>query len=123
MIGQTIKDTYQVYEDVGQGAAATVYMARDLSRNRVVALKAIHPHLTKEGRFLERFRLEAELLSKVKSPHIVQIYDFGKEDDVNYIVMEYLEGKTLSDIIQERGPLDVSEVLCITRQIAECLGA
>ena len=123
LIGQTIKDTYQVYEEIGQGAAATVYMARDLSRNRVVALKAIHPHLTKEGRFLERFRLEAELLSKVKSPHIVQIYDFGKEDDVNYIVMEYLEGKTLSNIIQERGPLDVSKVLYITRQIAECLSA
>ena len=121
LIGQTIKDTYQVYEDVGQGAAATVYMARDLSRNRVVALKAIHPHLTKEGRFLERFKLEAELLSQITSPHIVQIYDFGKEDDVNYIVMEYLEGKTLSNIIQERGPLDVSEALHITHQIAECL--
>jgi len=122
LIGETIKGTYQICEKIGQGDAATVYLARDLAQDRDVALKVIHPHLAGEGRFLERFHLEAELLSQVRSDHVVQIYDYGKENDINYIVMEYVQGEALSDSIKRTGPLDVPAALRITRQIVECLG-
>ncbi len=119
--GQNIKGLYQVYEKVGQGAAATVYLARDLSRNRLVAVKAIHPHLSKEGQFLDRFRREAELLRQLTSPYVVQIYDYGMEGDISYIVMEYVQGKTLSQILEDTDYLEVRQALDIARQVAQCL--
>ncbi len=124
MIGKTIKGRYKIYDEVGEGAAGSVYLARDQKEARIVAVKVVHPHLIKDGQFIERFQREADILAELKefeSPHIARIYEFGEEDDLVYIVTEFVEGRTLAEILAARGTLEVDEALIVTRQVAECL--
>jgi serine/threonine protein kinase len=124
MIGKTIKGRYKIYDEVGEGAAGSVYLARDQEEARIVAVKVVHRHLTKDGQFMERFQREASILAELKefeSPHIVRLYDFGEEDGMVYIVTEFVEGRTLAEILAARGPLDIDEALVVARQVAECL--
>jgi serine/threonine protein kinase len=120
MIGKVIKGKYRILDEVGQGSVATVYLAKDLESNQVIALKIIHPHLIGEGQFLERFQREARLLAKLDSPHVVQILDFGADEDeeLNYIAMEFIEGHTLSTILEREGPLEMKRALEVARQVA-----
>jgi serine/threonine protein kinase len=124
MIGKTIKGRYKIYDEVGEGAAGSVYVARDQEEARIVAVKVVHSHLTKDGQFMERFQREANILAELKeleSPHIAKLYEFGEEDDMVYIVTEFVEGRTLSEILAARGTLEVDEALVVARQVAECL--
>ena len=124
MIGKTIKGRYKIYDEVGEGAAGSVYLARDQEEARIVAVKVVHPHLTKDGQFLERFQREASILAELKefeSPHIVRLYEFGEEDGMIYIVTEFVEGRTLAEILAARGTLEIDEALVVARQVAECL--
>ena len=121
MIGKTIKGRYKIVDKIGEGSLATVYAARDLADNRFVALKIIHPDLAGERRFARRFRREAKLLTKLDSLHTVKILDFGTEANLDFIVMEYVQGKTLSAIMEAKGPLEVEKALDIARQVARCL--
>ncbi len=124
MIGKTIKGRYRIYDEVGEGAAGSVYLARDQEEARIVAVKVVHPHLTKDGQFMERFQREASILAELKefeSPHIVRLYEFGEEDGMVYIVTEFVEGRTLAEILAARGTLEVDEALVVARQVAECL--
>jgi len=124
MIGKTIKGRYKIYDEVGEGAAGSVYLARDQEEARIVAIKVVHRHLTKDGQFIERFQREASILAELKefeSPHIVRLYDFGEEDGMVYIVTEFVEGRTLAEILAARGTLEIDEALVVTRQVAECL--
>jgi serine/threonine protein kinase len=124
MIGKTIKGRYKIYDEVGEGAAGSVYLARDQEEARIVAVKVVHSHLTKDGQFMERFQREANILAELKefeSPHIVRLYEFGEEDGMVYIVTEFVEGRTLAEILAARRTLEVDEALVIAHQIAECL--
>jgi len=124
MIGKTIKGRYKIYDEVGEGAAGSVYLARDQEEARIVAVKVVHSHLNKDGQFMERFQREASILAELKefeSPHIVKLYDFGEEDGMVYIVTEFVEGRTLAEILAARGTLEVDEALVVARQVAECL--
>jgi serine/threonine protein kinase len=124
MIGKIIKGRYKIYDVVGEGAAGGVYLARDQEEARIVAVKVVHSHLNKDGQFIERFQREASILAELKefeSPHIVRLYDFGEEDGTVYIVTEFVEGRTLAEILAVRGTLEVDEALVVARQVAECL--
>jgi serine/threonine protein kinase len=123
MIGKTIANKYKIYEQIGEGTMAEVFMGRDLTTNRMVAIKVIRPHLVDEGKFVERFRREAKVLADFDSPYAAQVYDYGTEGEINYIVLELIQGRVLSDIIEAEGPLEVSRALELVRQIAECLQA
>jgi len=123
MIGKTIANKYKIYEQIGEGTVAEVFMGRDLTTNRMVAIKIIRPHLVDEGKFLERFRREAKVLADFDSPYAVQVYDYGTDGETNFIVLELIQGRILSDIIKAEGPMDVDRALELIRQIAECLQA
>jgi serine/threonine protein kinase len=124
MIGKTIKGRYKIYDEVGEGAAGSVYLARDQKEARIVAIKVVHRHLTKDGQFMERFQREARILAELKefeSPHIVRLYEFGEEEGTIYIVTEFVEGRTMAEILAARGTLEIDEALVVARQVAECL--
>jgi len=121
MIGTVIKDKYKIYDKVGSGGIATVYVARDLETNEMVAVKVIHPHVAKDSSTVKRFEREANLLMSLTDPHLVRVYDYGIEEDRHYLVMEYVGGRTLKAIIQEQGPFAVDHALYIAQQIAEGL--
>ena len=121
MIGQVIKGLYKIYDEVGSGGIATVYLARNLRSNQIVAVKIVHPHIAKDPEVVRRFQREAGLLTGLSNPHLVQVFDYGVENGQHYLVMEYVEGRTLKSIINEEGALDLDRSLEIARQIAEGL--
>jgi serine/threonine protein kinase len=121
MIGQVIKGLYKIYDEVGSGGIATVYLARNLRTNQIAAVKVVHSHIAKDPEVVKRFQREAGLLTGLSNPHLVQVFDHGIENGRHYLVMEYVEGRTLKSIINEEGALDVDRSLGIARQIAEGL--
>ena len=108
-------------EKIGDGGMAVVYKARDRLLNRYVAVKILKPEFSKDYKFIESFRRESQAAASMTHPHIVNIYDVGREGNINYIVMELIEGKTLSALIQEKGALKPRDAVIITRQIASAL--
>ncbi|HEC23543.1 MAG TPA: FHA domain-containing protein [Chloroflexi bacterium] len=129
LIGHTLKDRYEVYDRLGSGGAATVYLARDDETGRIVTVKMLHPHLLNEE-FIARFEREIDLLQKVDNPHIVRLYDWAIREfnpdlggTISYLVTEYVEGHALSDVIDTRAPLSETDALAIARQIALGLAA
>ncbi len=121
MIGKVIKNNYKIMDEIGRGSVATVYLAKDTARNQVVALKIIHPEQAAEGQFLQRFRREAKLLQMLSSPQAVKVLDYGEDEGLNFIALEYVQGKTLANILEEEGPLAVNRALDIAKQVALCL--
>ncbi|MCX6033035.1 MAG: protein kinase [Chloroflexi bacterium] len=121
VIGKIIKGRYQIYDHVGDGAVASVYVGRDVNTNRIVAVKIIHPHLLADGKFLGCFEREARLMQQIRSEHVVQVWDCGTEPDMHYIVLEFVQGWSLAKIIKMRGSLPIEEGLDIARQIASAL--
>jgi serine/threonine protein kinase/formylglycine-generating enzyme required for sulfatase activity len=100
---------------------ATVYKAKQLNLNRLVAIKVVHPNLIHDTEFLNRFHREAQMAASLNHPNIVLIYDEGSLNGVHFIAMEYLEGKDLHCILQEKGKLSVDETISIIKPIAEAL--
>lgn len=121
MIGRVLSNRYELLERVGGGGMAFVYRARDLRLNRIVAVKILSPHFTSDEDFVRKFRREAQAAASLSSPNIVGVFDVGQDGDIHYIVMEFLHGKTLKQVVNEKGPLAVAEALQIGRQIAEAL--
>lgn len=121
MIGHQLGGRYEVIERVGGGGMALVYKAQDLLLNRNVAIKVLRQQFVHDEEFIRRFRREAQSAASLSHPNVVSIYDVGQEDDVHYIVMEYVEGKNLNEIIKERAPLQVDEAVRIASQIADAL--
>jgi serine/threonine protein kinase len=122
--GHTLKNRYRVYDRLGMGGAATVYLARDTTTGQMVIVKLVHPHLVDE-QFIGRFEREIELLQRLDNPHVIKLYDWAlREFDaelnqmLSYIIAEFVEGHTLSDIIDTRGPLSPPNALAIARQLA-----
>lgn len=121
LIGRKLGGRYILQRKVGGGGMAMVFKAQDELLNRYVAVKLLNPGLQNDEDFIRRFRHEAQAAAGLSHPNIVGVYDVGRDEDLNFIVMEYIEGLTLKDIIDRLGPLPTAEVLEITRQIAEAL--
>ncbi len=105
MIGKILDNRYELVEFVGKGGMALVYKARDKRTNHFVAVKILRPEFNHDAEFLTRFDREAVAASKMSHHNIVNLLDVGLDGDCRYLIMEYVEGRTLKDIIQERGPL------------------
>ena len=121
MIGHELGGRYQVIERIGGGGMALVYRAHDILLNRNVAIKVLRNQFVHDEEFIRRFRREAQSAASLSHPNVVSIYDVGQEDEVHYIVMEYIEGKNLNEIIKERAPLQVDESVRIASQICDAL--
>ncbi|MEM6269655.1 MAG: protein kinase [Bacteroidota bacterium] len=105
MIGQTIGN-YRVLEMIGEGGMGTVYVGEHLRLERKVAIKALHPHFTRQENLRQRFKNEATTLSKLQHPGIVTLHDYIEEGDDLYLILEYVKGRDLGDLVQnEYGPL------------------
>src|SRR5688572_7231371 len=120
MIGQRI-DQYGMVEELGKGGMAAVYRAYDTRLDRFVAIKVIHASLASDTTGVERFKREAQLISKLAHPHLIPVFDFSAEHDPPYIVMRYLEGGTLEQALRERTRLPLSEIAHLMRQICAAL--
>jgi serine/threonine-protein kinase len=113
---------YEILDELGRGGFAVVYKARDTILNRIVALKVLHPQLTTDPTFVQRFHQEAQTAARLHHPHIVTIYEVGKEAGQHYLAMTFLPGRTLDERLSAtRGPLPVELAISITEQIAEAL--
>lgn len=121
MIGRILSNRYEIMERVGGGGMAFVYRAKDLLLNRTVAVKVLSPHYVTDEEFVRKFKREAQAAAGLQNPSIVGVYDVGQEGDTYFIVMEFLEGKTLKQLLNEQGPLSAPTALQIVRQIAEAL--
>lgn len=121
MIGHELGGRYQVIERIGGGGMALVYRGHDILLNRNVAIKVLRNQFVHDEEFIRRFRREAQSAASLSHPNVVSIYDVGQEDEVHYIVMEYVEGKNLNEIIKERAPLQVDESIRIASQICDAL--
>ena len=119
--GQKINDRYEILKSIGEGGMANVYLAHDTILDRDVAVKVLRGDLENDEKFIRRFNREAKSVSDLTSPNIVEVYDVGEEDGQHYIVMEYIDGKTLKQLIQKRGALTVPEVIDIMSQITDGL--
>ncbi len=117
----SLSGKYEVLEEVGRGGMAVVYKARQLSLNRMVALKVVHQNLVHDKEFLSRFHREAQLSASLDHPNIVTIYDTGNEGMVHYVAMEYLQGDTLQHIIKRKGNLAIQETMDYLVPISDAL--
>jgi len=117
--GTKIDGRYVVQKLIGEGGMANVYLAKDIILNRFVAVKILHEQLAKQDRFIERFRREAEAVSSIIHPNVVEIYDVGQYENCYFIVMEFLEGQTLKEYIKEKKFLSVSETISIMKQVCD----
>jgi len=111
---------YQIVESLGAGGMGEVYKARDTRLERTVAIKVLGGHLTTNEDLRQRFEREAKTISSLSHPHICTLYDVGVHDDNDFLVMEYLEGETLADLLS-KGPLPMEQVLAFGAQIAAAL--
>ena len=121
IIGRTIANRYEIINKTGVGGMATVYVAKDKVLNRNVAVKVLKDEFTTDEEFVKRFNSEAQAAASLSHPNIVSIYDVGNEDNIYYIVMELVRGKTLKQIITEEGALPWKWSVNIAMQIASAL--
>ena len=121
MKGQKINDRYQIIKSIGEGGMANVYLAYDTILDRDVAVKVLRGDLSNDEKFVRRFQREALNASSLSHPNIVEVYDVGDDNGQYFIVMEYIEGKNLKDLLKKRGKLTTSEVVDIMTQIADGL--
>lgn len=121
LIGKMLNNRYEILEKIGNGGMATVYKAKCHVLNRYVAIKILRDEFTTDSEFIKRFKSEAQSAASLTHPNIVSIYDVCNEDNLYYIVMELIQGKTLKDIITEDGVLSWKWSVNIAIQIASAL--
>lgn len=121
MIGKILGNRYEILEKVGGGGMALVYKAKCRLLNRFVAVKILRSEFIHDEDFINKFRRESQAAASLSHPNIVSIYDVGVEDNIHYIVMEFVNGKTLKQLIREKGQLSIEESLDIAIKIAEAL--
>lgn len=120
-IGEILGGRYEILKRIGSGGMADVYMAIDQKLNRKVAVKVLKPEYVDDEKFLKKFQTEAQAIASLTHPNIVNIYDVGLEEGVNYIVMELAGGITLKEYIKRKGRLSPQETVDISLQIASAL--
>ena len=125
MIGTVLGSRYEINEKIGAGGMAHVYKARCRLLNRNVAIKVLKDEYVNDEEFIKKFRRESQAAASLSHPNIVNVYDVGMDEidgnKIYYIVMEYINGKTLKDVIREKGKLSIEETLSFSIQIAEAL--
>ncbi len=127
MIGKLLGGRYEIIEKIGGGGMALVYKAKCTLLNRYVAIKVLRDEFARDQEFVEKFRRESQAAASLSHPNIVNIYDVGTDEDgervIHYIVMEYIDGKTLKEIVKEEGRLSNERVIDYSIQIANALKA
>ena len=121
-IGQIVKERYEILQVLGEGGMAFVYKARDTQLERFVAIKTLKPNYVNQETFVDRFKREAKTAANLNHPNIVQIFDWGIEEEP-YFVMEYIEGDTLTSIISKNKTISLSDILFIGAQVSSGLHA
>ncbi|MFM9009423.1 MAG: Stk1 family PASTA domain-containing Ser/Thr kinase [Planctomycetota bacterium] len=121
LTGKVLSDRYELRRELAQGGMATVYLGHDRLLDRPVAVKVLFPEYAREPSFVERFRREAQAAANLSHPNIVAIYDWGQEDGNYFIVMEYVEGRPLREVIRTEGPLGAEQASEIAAEIAAAL--
>ena len=116
---QRINGRYEIIKSIGEGGMANVYLAYDTILDRNVAIKVLRGDLANDEKFVRRFQREALSASSLSHPNIVAMYDVGEDDGLYYIVMEYVEGKTLKQLLKKRGSLTLSEAIDIMLQLTD----
>lgn len=119
--GRKAIGNYEILGPIGQGGMGVIYRARDRSLGRIVALKVLREDLRSQSKLVARFRREAQAAALLNHPNIVQIYAVGTDDDIPYIAMEFIDGKPLSSVMQQEGPLHWDRALDIAEQVAQAL--
>ena len=117
--GQKINDRYEIIRSIGEGGMANVYLGHDIILDRNVAIKVLRGDLSNDEKFVRRFQREALSASSLAHSNIVEMYDVGEDDGTYYIVMEYVEGKTLKQLLKKRGSLTLSEAIDIMSQLTD----
>jgi serine/threonine-protein kinase len=119
---QVYNGRYELHRLIARGGMAEVFLARDKLLDRPVALKVLFPEFATDPSFVERFRREAQSAANLSHPNIVSVYDWGEEDGTYFIVMEYVEGRSLAQIIRDEGPLHPDRAADVTADTAAALG-
>jgi len=121
MIGSILSNRYEIMDKIGDGGMALVYSAKDTLLNRLVAVKILREQYANDSDFISRFYREAQAAASLSHPNVVTVYDVGTYNNTPYIVMEYIHGKNLSEIIKSKGRLDPAEAVKIGVQICSAL--
>ncbi|MEH7222513.1 Stk1 family PASTA domain-containing Ser/Thr kinase [Bacillus sp. JJ1566] len=121
LIGRRLSGRYKILEVIGGGGMANVYLARDIILERDVAIKVLRLDFSNDEEFIKRFRREAHAATSLAHPNVVSIYDVGEEEDIYYIVMEYVPGQTLKQYIQRNAPLHPKEAINIMLQLTSAI--
>ena len=110
--GELIDNRYEIIKSIGEGGMANVYLAFDTILEREVAVKILRGDLSDDEKFIRRFQREANSASSLRHPNVVEMYDVGEDNGRYFIVMEYVNGKTLKGLIKKRGALNLTEAIC-----------
>ncbi|MGV8979675.1 Stk1 family PASTA domain-containing Ser/Thr kinase [Clostridium sp.] len=121
MIGKLLLNRYELLEKIGEGGMGTVYKAKCHLLNRFVAVKILKAELNNDEDFVARFKREATSIARLSHPNIVNVHDASEEEHINFIVMEYIDGKTLKEVIKENGRLSSLETVNIAFQVSKAL--
>lgn len=121
MDGIVLGNRYELLEKIGEGGMSEVFKARDNKLNRFVAVKILKKELCDNPDIVEKFKGEATAVAALSDNNIVNILDVGTQDEINYIVMEYVKGKTLKDIIKQVGKMNYETAISVAIQIAKAL--
>lgn len=121
VLGRTLENRYEVMEKIGEGGMSRVYKGLDKKLNRVVAVKVLYEQFAGDPEFLRRFKMEAKAAAKLQHPAIVNVYDEGESQGVHYIIMEYVEGFTIKEIIQRQGRLRPQDAAQLAVQVCDAL--
>lgn len=121
MVGKTIAGKFKILAKLGRGGMGAVYKAEHTHLDRVIALKLLHAHLANDDEYLKRFQREARTACKIRHPNVITLHDYGVEEGHPYLAMEFIEGKTLKQILKEEGTLSLDRVFNITTQICSAL--
>lgn len=121
LIGFKINNRYEIIKKIASGGMADVFLATDTRTNKEVAVKVLHESYSRNKSFVARFKREAQILTNLNSPNIVKIYDWGELDNLYYIIMEYVSGKTLKNIIETRGNIDPETTIKYAIQVCNAL--
>ncbi|HEX8773066.1 MAG TPA: protein kinase [Pyrinomonadaceae bacterium] len=124
LIGQTLADKYRVEEFLSHGGMGTVYRGTHILMDKTVAIKVLHPALAADDKIVARFSREARAASRISHPHALNVTDFGEsQNGVVFLIMEYLHGRTLKEVINQEGPMALPRIVEIIRQVCGALDA
>src|SRR5213593_868468 len=124
LIGHSLAGKYKIEELIKSGGMGSVYQGKHVLMDKTVAIKVLRPSLAVDDAVVARFSREAKAASRISHPHAVNVTDFGEaENGVVFLVMEYLDGRTLKEIIKSEGPMPLARVVEIVRQVAGALDA